>query len=97
MEHYHQNKKDFFFYGLLIYVCLFYSQIAGRFTVLAPFRLEFVLGSILIIFSVIRVLTNQAIFRENKLNFAIVSLFLFILSPIRFINNESYECKCKNI
>ena len=23
--------------------------------------------------------------------------FLFILSPIRFINNESYDCKSKNI
>lgn len=81
-----EKKADFLFYGLLLYTVVFYSQIAARFPILMPFRVEFVLGSILIIFCLSKIITGKIDLKENRLNTAALLFLLvaFITIPLAF-------------
>lgn len=78
------GKGDFLYYGLLAYLVLFYSQLAGRYPFLAPFRLEFLLGAILSVLSVVRIARGEVECEENKINGAILLLFAFVVFTIPF-------------
>lgn len=66
---------------------VFYSQIAARFPVLAPLRIEFFIGAILLFFAVLKLIRGEIDFKENKFNIAAL-LFLsvaFITIPFAFV------------
>ena len=63
-----ENGSNFLFYGLLAYTVIFYAQIGSRFPVLAPFRPELTIGSILLIVILIKTLKGEIYVRENMIN-----------------------------
>ncbi len=88
-----KNKSNFGYYGLIIYTMLFYSQIAGRFQFLQPFRLELVVGSILVVYSLYQIITGKIDIGENKLNyFAILFIIIaFITIPFAYVRSRALE------
>jgi O-antigen ligase len=87
------QKSEFLYYGLLGYIFLYYTQFAGRYPVFAPFRLEFVLGSILLVLGGIRIHSGRINLKENKLNSAIISFCVFLLLslPFAFIKTRAFN------
>lgn len=75
----HNNQNNFLYYGLLVYTIVFYSQIAGRFPFLASFRIELIIGSILLITIISRIINGEIDFKENRLNI-VIFLFFFSIS-----------------
>ena len=80
----HIKQDNFLYYGLLVYTIIFYSQIAGRFPVLALLRIELLIGSILLITIIARMIHGEIDFKENKLNIAIFLLLLVMFVSILF-------------
>lgn len=76
------QKNNFLYYGLLGYMILFYTQLVGRLSI--PFRLEFFLGAILLIISLNNIFSGKTTLNENKLNYAVISFFVFLLLSIPF-------------
>jgi O-antigen ligase len=72
------QEGNFLFYGLIVYTALFFLQPAGRFPILAPLRLEFVVGAIILISIVIKILSGSIKLDDNRLN-AIAIVFMLIL------------------
>jgi len=87
------NGSKFLFYGLLAYTVIFYSQIAGRFSALAPFRIEFVVGTILILCIITKFIKGDLKFNENVINKA--SLFFisiaFITIHFAFVKSNALD------
>jgi len=73
------NKRGFLYYGLLIYTAIFYSQIAGRFPSLERFRVEFIIGLVLVALCLLKIINGKVDIRENRLNLA---AFFFIASAL---------------
>lgn len=67
-------------FGLLTYIILFYSQIGARIPSLGPFRVELIVGVIVILFAISKILTGKTKFKENKLNSA--ALFFVVAAFI---------------
>ena len=78
------KSNSFFYYGLLTYTIIFYSQIAGRFHSLEPFRVEFVLGSILLVCIFAKFINGTLPFDENTINKAALFFILAALLTIPF-------------
>ena len=78
------QHKNFQYYALLAYIILFYTQFAGRFPVFKPFRLEFVVGSMLLLLGGFKILFGKTALNENKLNYAIIFFFAFLTLTIPF-------------
>ena len=81
------KENNLLYYGLLLYLIVFYTQIAARIPALAPFRVEFIIGSVLVLCGLLRLLRREIDFKENKLNTAAL-LFLtaaFITIPFAFV------------
>lgn len=79
-----RDGGNFLYYGLLVYTFLFFSQIAIRFPVLRPFRIEFVLGSILLLSVVLKLLRGKITLRENELNAAVLFFLVVIAASVPF-------------
>jgi putative inorganic carbon (hco3(-)) transporter len=91
IDYLEKRESNLLYYGLLFYIFLFYSQIAGRFPVLAPFRIEFVIGSILVFVALARIINSNPPFNENRLNQAAM-LFLvlaFISIPFALVKTRA--------
>ena len=83
-EHGSKGEPSFMYYGLLGYAFLFYSQIGARFHVLAPLRLELVVGSILIIVASTKFIKGEVEYGENNLNGSALFFILAALATIPF-------------
>ena len=82
MEGHSENK--FLFYGLLVYLVLFYAQPAGRFPFLQPFRLELVLAVVLILGAAREIAAGRMRIDENRINLAIIGFFAFLVLSMPF-------------
>jgi O-antigen ligase len=87
-------KKDeigYEFKGLIIYIIFFYMQIGSRYPVLAPLRLEFVIGSIMLLICALKIQRKELDLKENPLNKAILFFlgYLFFSIPIAFIKSRA--------
>jgi O-antigen ligase len=91
------NRSNFIYYGLLVYTFLFYTQFAGRYPVFKPFRLEFVLGAIMLIICTMKFFSEDVKLSENKLNSAAIIFFaVLILSiPIAVVKTRALEASIK--
>jgi O-antigen ligase len=78
------EQNRFVFYGLLVYLFLFYAQPAGRYPALAPLRLELILGIILLLIALKKILTGQIDLKENSFNSVAVLFFFFLIVTIPF-------------
>jgi O-antigen ligase len=81
------------FYGLLVYVMLFYSQIGSRFSFLAPLRLEFIVGFVLAASALVLFASGILQFSENKMNLAAM-LFIaiaFLTIPFAFVRSRALD------
>lgn len=84
---------DFGFTGLLLYIFVFYTQIAHRFPFLSPLRLEFVIGAVLVALAVFRFSTGSLNLTENFLNIAallFITIALFTI-PFAFVRSHALE------
>ncbi len=86
-------SSRFLFFGLLLYTIVFYSQIAGRYPVLAPFRVEFVIGAILLFIIVFKIINNEIDLKENNLSYAALVFLLAcgITIPFAFVKTRALE------
>lgn len=87
------RSSNFLYYGLLTYTVIFYSQIGSRFSVLSSFRIEFVVGSILLFFSVLNLINGKIKFNENIVN-VVALLFLlvaFVTIPFALVKMRALD------
>jgi O-antigen ligase len=78
---------------LVIYIIYYYTQFAGRFPVLKPLRLEFVIGSILLTFAIYKILSGQVKLAENKLNFVCLLFiaYIFLTVPLAIVKSRALD------
>ena len=86
------NSK-FLFYGLILYTVIYYTQIAGRYPILAPFRVEFVVGTILLIVIGWKIFSKEIDLSENKINFYTIIFFTVcgITIPFAIVKSRAVE------
>jgi O-antigen ligase len=87
------ERNTFMFYGLLVYVVFFYSQIAARFPFLVPLRLEFILGLVLVGTALILFASGSLQFNENKMNLTAL-LFIavaFLTVPFALVRSRALD------
>jgi len=86
-------NSRFLFCGLLIYTAIYYSQIAGRYPVLAPFRVEFIVGSILLVVIGIKVVERELLYSENKVSHAAFIFFVYcgLTIPFSYVISRALE------
>lgn len=79
------------FYGLLLYLPVFYSQIGTRIPPLKPLRLEFLIGVLLIIIIVFKIIQKEIDLSENKFTYAAILFFvlLALMIPFAFIKHRA--------
>jgi O-antigen ligase len=87
------QDSTFLFVGLLAYTVIYYTQIAGRYPILAPFRVEFVTGSILLLVIGVKILNQKIDISENKINYAALLFFLYMgfTIPFSFVISRASE------
>ena len=80
-------------YGLLLYIIIFYSQIGSRIPSLGFFRIELIVGAILILFAISKIITGETKFKENRLNTAALFFLLaaFITIPFAAWRTLAFE------
>ena len=84
-KEYPQKKDNNFIYdGLIFYTIIFYTHIAGRLPFLAPFRIEFILGTCLLLFVINKLLKGNIKLDENKLNIIIFMFILVLITSVIF-------------
>lgn len=85
--------STFLFYGLLLYTFIHYSQIAGRYPILAPFRVEFVVGAILLINISLKIVSQDIAISENKVNYASLVFFCYcgLTIPFSYVISRAIE------
>jgi hypothetical protein len=67
-----REQSRFLFYGMLLYLCISYSQIAGRYPFLSPLRVEFLVGLLLLVIIGFKILKKEIIIGENQVNYAVI-------------------------
>ncbi len=80
----HKYNSKFLFYGLLLYLPIFFSQIGSRIPALAPLRLEFILGAILLLVIVLNLVEENIILSDNRLTTASIIFFAYLACTIPF-------------
>ena len=78
------NHNDVLFIGLIIFILIYYFHIANRIPILRPIRIEFVVGSLCVFFSIFRIIGGRVNLNENRLNLYIIIFFTFVLFTIPF-------------
>lgn len=88
-----QYDSKFLFYGLLLYLPVFYSQIGSRIPSLEPFRLEFCIGALLLVIIVSKIIQKEIDLNENKFTYASILFFvlLALMIPFAFIRHRAFE------
>ena len=78
------QSSTFLFVGLLAYTVIYYTQIAARYPILEPFRVEFVTGSVLLLVISAKIFNHEIDLWENKINFAALLFFIYMGFTIPF-------------
>lgn len=72
------------FYGLLAYTFVFYTQIGSRVPILGQIRLEFILGSAMLLAVGFKILNGEVRVPGNTLNWLAITLLFVMLATIPF-------------
>lgn len=85
------KSSNLLFYGLIIYLFIFYSQIGGRIPFLGKLRIEFFWGLAFLSIIIANLLTNQLKIYSNRLNSLIIIYFLSLLVgiPFAYVKSDS--------
>jgi putative inorganic carbon (HCO3(-)) transporter len=88
-----KGQSNFLYYGLLTYTAVFYSKIGRRFTILGTFRIELIIGSVILFVILLKILRGEIDFKENRLNMAaIIFLFAaFLTIPFAFVRSVALD------
>jgi len=88
-----ESQNKFLFYGLLTYIFIFYTQIAARIPALSPLRIEFLVGSILLLAIGFKFFSGELNFMENKINLAGLLFFTaaFLTIPFAMVKSLALE------
>lgn len=81
------------FYGLLLYLPVFYSQIGTRIPALKSLRMEFLIGMILIVIIVFKIIQKEIELNENRFTYASIVFFILLalMIPFAFIKHTAFE------
>jgi O-antigen ligase len=77
------NSK-FLFFGLILYSVIFYTQIGSRLPFLAPFRVEFMVGAVILAVIFFDVVSGKIRLNENKVNYAAIIFFAICAVSVLF-------------
>jgi len=87
------TKNSFFYYALLVYTIIFFTQIGGRIPILGAIRIELLFGAFLLFCIFLKIFNGEFEVDSNPVNKAAFLFLLacFITIPFAYYKSYSFE------